>query len=384
MPDTHRSARVGGLDGIRALAVLAVMGVHQQFGWLPGGYYGVDAFFVLSGYLITTILLSEEVRTGTIALRAFWARRARRLLPALFLMVTVVAIVAAAFPTLLAAPSIPGALATLFFSSNWYFALQHVNYFGAFAQQSSLLPTWSLAIEEQFYLVWPLVLLIVLTAGRDPDREKRLRVLYLMAIFGAGISALVMAQMAPSALGNPAAVYYGTETRAQAILVGAALALAIALWGAPRPNRLVSAAGVAGAVATGLIWHFVPETSRLAFRGGFLFASLATAAVILQVLSDRSALVTRFLSSWPLRSIGRISYAVYLWYWPVILVISPDRTHLGAYSLFAVRAAVTIGIAAISYFLLERPILRGAISGKRALIAIPGLLGFLWVPGQTG
>jgi len=134
-----------------------VMGVHQQFGWLPGGYYGVDAFFVLSGYLITTILLSEEVRTGTIALRAFWARRARRLLPALFLMVSVVAIVAAAFPTLLAAPSIPGALATLFFSSNWYFALQHVNYFGAFAQQSSLLPTWSLAIEEQFYLVWPLV-----------------------------------------------------------------------------------------------------------------------------------------------------------------------------------------------------------------------------------
>lgn len=371
MPDSHRSARVGGLDGIRALAVLAVMGVHQQFGWLPGGYYGVDAFFVLSGYLITTILLSEEVRTGSIALRGFWARRAKRLLPALILMVTVVGVVAAAFPSVLTAPSVPGALAALFFSSNWYYALQHVNYFSAFAQQSPLLPTWSLAIEEQFYLVWPLVLVAVLTVGRNPDRERRLRLLYLIAVFGAGLSALIMAQLAPSALGNPATAYYGTETRAQAILVGAALALGIALWGAPRPNRLVSAAGMSGLVATAIIWHYVPETSSLAFRGGFLFASLATAAIILQVLSNRQAFLTRFLSSWPLRSLGRISYGVYLWYWPVILAISPYRTHLGAYGLFGARIAVTIGIATISYFLVERPILNGAVTGRRALVAIP-------------
>ena len=374
--------RIAGLDGIRALAVLAVMGVHQQFGWLPGGFYGVDAFFVLSGFLITTLLVSELVGTGSIRLGAFWARRARRLLPALLLMVIVVGLFAAAWPSLLAAPTVPGTASTLFFSANWYFLGQHVNYFAVFAQPSPLLPTWSLAIEEQFYLAWPLVLLAVLTWGRrgDPTRPRRaeayrgrLRSLLALSFAGTATSTVLMAWLSPTSA-SPSRAYYGTDTRAQAILVGAALSIALTLWELPRRRAArtsVTVLAVAGLAGTAALWHWVPETSSLAFHGGFLLAALAAGAVILQVATAPRAVISRILSVWPLAKLGRISYGVYLWYWPVLLVLSEARTHLEVYVLFAVRAAVTVGIATVSFLLLERPVLAGAVTRRRAVVLIP-------------
>ncbi|HVX20525.1 MAG TPA: acyltransferase family protein [Acidimicrobiales bacterium] len=403
---------VTGLDGIRAFAVLAVMGVHQEFGWLPGGFYGVDAFFVLSGFLITALLVRELAGTGTVRLGAFWARRARRLLPALVLLVVVVGVAAAVDPSLLGVPSLPGLAATLFYSANWYFVGQHVNYFAVFSAPSPLLHTWSLAIEEQFYLVWPLVVLAVLAAGRgwrrgrrrDPRRggredhrapladplspgdplapagglRRRVRWLLAVTVAGAGLSALWMAHLAPGggAPGgaDPARAYYGTDCRAQAILVGAALALLLALRGRPagrRTRRVVGGVAVAGAAGTVALWRLVPETSWLAFHGGFLLAALAAAAVVAQVAVAPAGLVSRVLSLRPLAALGRISYGVYLWYWPVTLAVSEDRTHLEAYALFAVRLAVTVGIATLSYLVVEQPIRQRRVSWKVPAVAAP-------------
>ncbi len=157
---------IPGLDGIRALSVLAIIAFHTGLNSVPGGYYGVDAFFVLSGFLITSLLVKEWGGTGTIRLRRFWAGRARRLLPALFLLIIVMGIVMAVVPTLLQAPHMLGyAFASVFYFSNWYSVHNGITYFSG-SGQSPLLHTWSLAIEEQFYLVWPLVVLAVLKLGR--------------------------------------------------------------------------------------------------------------------------------------------------------------------------------------------------------------------------
>ena len=158
---------IRGLDGIRALSVLAIIAFHTGLNSVPGGYYGVDAFFVLSGFLITSLLVKEWQGSGTVRLRRFWAGRARRLLPAVLLLVAVMGIVMAVVPSLLATPNIVGdALSTMFYFSNWFSIHNGVTYFSATAQPSPLLHTWSLAIEEQFYLVWPLVVLAVLKLGR--------------------------------------------------------------------------------------------------------------------------------------------------------------------------------------------------------------------------
>ncbi len=393
-----------GLDGIRALAVLAVIAYHNGFAWLPGGYYGVDAFFVLSGYLITSLLLTEWRGAATVRLGAFWARRARRLLPAVLVLVLVIGVVAVVWPASFSATDLLSqSLATVGYSANWYYALAHVTYFNASAAPSPLLHTWSLAIEEQFYLVWPLVVLTVLggwrrhgrrpaghsttdspavdatrrgsTPGPDLDawQRGRLRILLYISVFGAGVSAVLMAALSADANGVNRA-YYGTDTRAQGLLVGAALATAFTLWGRGRAKSghvAWAAAGLVAAGAVGLMWVRVPYGSWLAFHGGFLLVSLACAAVVASVIKAPEGPVPQALAVWPLRSLGRISYGVYLWYWPVLLVVSQSRTGLGLWPLFGWRVAITVTLAAISYFLVEQPIRRGALPWRRALVAAP-------------
>ena len=244
----------GGLNGIRALSVLAIIAFHSGLSWIPGGYYGVDAFFVLSGFLITALLLEEWGASGRIGLRRFWGRRARRLLPALFLLVAVVGVVMATLPAVLSTPNpFESAFWTVFYGSNWYLVHAGVPYFSLSSQPSPWTHTWSLAIEEQFYLLWPIVLLTVLGLGtrrggarpsmlnrigyfrRTPaplDRERakrrRLHFLFVLACVGVLASAALMAHFAPR--GYDARAYYGTDTRAQALLVGAAIAVGITLW----------------------------------------------------------------------------------------------------------------------------------------------------------
>ncbi len=428
MTESGRGPRfhhVDGLDGVRAFAVLAVIAFHSGFSWIPGGYYGVDAFFVLSGFLITSLLVTEWRGSGTVALGRFWARRARRLLPALFVLLFAIGVVAAVWPSVLNTTHLlSSAVATTFYVANWYFVAGHANYFTAVSQPSPLLHTWSLAIEEQFYVVWPLVVLAVLrgrrrarpaaVAGTDgddegdlsggsgavpvagrpgsvvvvaapavgqgpsgvsgaPERARRLEVLLAISVVGAVASAVVMAVITPVG-GDPTRAYYGTDTRAQGLLVGAALAAAFARWGSVRGARgrgAMAGLAVVGVAGTALLWWRVPETSSLAFHGGFLLASLAAAAVVAGAVQAPASPVPRVLGWGPVRALGRISYGVYLWYWPVLLVMTGARVHLDGWPLFGARVAVTVAIAATSYHLIERPVRRGAFPGRWALVAAP-------------
>jgi peptidoglycan/LPS O-acetylase OafA/YrhL len=371
-----------GLDGLRAVAVLSVMVFHDGFSWLPGGFYGVDAFFVLSGYLITSLLVTESFATGTIRLGRFWARRARRLLPALLFLVTALALVHLVSPSLLPwSDAVPDAAATLGYFANWHFN----------GSNSPLLHTWSLAIEEQFYLVWPLVVIAVLGIRRRkgraniPDEETglpatnhRRRLICLGVISGAGalLSAAWMWHLTPSGAVTPYA-YYGTDSRAQSILVGAGLAIALQLCKSrsERVQRLGALSGVAGLAAGVLIWHSVSQESLIAFHGGFLLASLASAAVVAGVVLAPGGPVSRVLSFRPVRYVGKISYGAYLWYWPVTLVVTADRTRLGTLELFSVRTALTLGFAALSSRFIELPVRRGTLPARRALIGAPAAAG---------
>jgi peptidoglycan/LPS O-acetylase OafA/YrhL len=397
---------IRGLDGIRALSVLAIIAFHTGLNSVPGGFYGVDSFFVLSGFLITSLLVKEWVGSGTIRLRRFWARRARRLLPALFLLVAVLGIVMALVPRVLQTPHILGdAFSTIFYASNWYSIHNGVTYFSQSSQPSPLLHTWSLAIEEQFYLVWPLIVLAVLKLGsgwarrrvrpravdvldggqlllmpapsvrRDSawTRRRRLHLLFGVACIGSLTSAMVMVLLAPD--GYTTRAYYGTDARAQALLVGAAISIGLTLWreGSHRTwfVRLAAVLGLMGVGGTAALWATTSENSTFAFSGGFLLASLAAGGVVLCCAVAPKALVVRFLELPPLPQWGRISYGVYLWYWPVLLVMSGQRLHWGVYPLFFARVGVTVCIAAISYDFVEMPIRRGALRQWRSWVAAP-------------
>ena len=243
-----------GLDGIRGVAVMAVIATHTV-ATIPGGFLSVDVFFALSGYLVTALLITEWHQSDRISLGNFWSRRARRLLPALFLMLTVVGAGAALWPQIFGSPSLRGdTLATVFYVANWHFIADHTNYFLAAGRASPLLHTWSLAIEEQFYLVWPIVVLAVLTLRRarahgpasSPDavdHRRRSHVLFVVATGGAVASAVWMAVLTHGG-GDTTRSFYASDTRAQAILVGAALAVGSTLWGPARSRRAALRCGV--------------------------------------------------------------------------------------------------------------------------------------------
>lgn len=364
-PRLGRGGYVGGLDGIRALAALAVLVYHLGLGYLPGGLLGVDVFFVLSGFLITALLLGEHDRTGRIGLRGFWVRRLRRLLPALLLVLLLVAAYAAWAAT-------PGqrsgiradALATLGYVANWHFALSHQSYFHGFDAPSPLLHTWSLGVEEQFYLLWPLIVVLVLRLR--PHRREGARTLAWVAATGALASAVTAAWLAEAGA-DASRIYYGTDTRCQALLVGAAAAAALAARraGAGRsavpPARGWTVIGLLGAVGVGMCWALLSGQSPLLDRGGFLLVALAAVALVAAVVEQPKGLLARTLSISPLRGLGRMSYGVYLWHWPIILLLDRSRTGLSGGWLAAARVAATLVVAAASYRLVERPVRQGAL-----------------------
>lgn len=356
------------LDGLRAVAVLAVMLYHGQVTWARGGFLGVDLFFVLSGYLITTLLLSERARRGTINLGRFWARRARRLLPALFLVLLAVSL----YSGLIARPSQRNglrldALSTLGYVANWRLALGHESYFAQYSDPSPLRHMWSLGIEEQYYLLFPGMLLLWLawTAGRRT-------LLQVVLLAGAVASALAMVLIYDPQL-DPSRAYYGTDTRAQALLVGAALAVWAMGHPAGQGNRVYLRAGVAklrlpgwGTLAVAGMAAFVAlvalarDLSPWLYRGGFLLTAVACAGLIIgSVRAPAGGWISRGLSWSPLRATGVISYGLYLWHWPLYVVLNPDRTGLGGYPLLALRMSATFLVAALSYHLVERPIRYG-------------------------
>ncbi|CAA9239923.1 MAG: hypothetical protein AVDCRST_MAG20-1679 [uncultured Acidimicrobiales bacterium] len=357
-PVRPRLPYVPALDGLRAVAVGAVLLYHAGFSPAGGGFLGVDLFLVLSGYLITTLLLLEHDVTGRIDLPAFWARRARRLLPALF---AAVAAVAALAPFVLSRAQFDrvreDGLAALLYVSNWQFIVSDQSYFEQFGEPSPLRHTWSLAIEEQWYLLWPLALSVLVVLWR---RRPALAVVVVLA--GAAGSALLMA-----ALSGPgqdlSRAYYGTDTRAQSLLVGAALGLV--LRRRPLGGPVVQAAGVAGAVVCLALLATVDDFDLWMYSGGFLLLALSTGAVIAAAVTP-GGLVGRALALRPLPAIGRISYGLYLWHWPVYIVLTSGRVGLSGTALLLLRLAVTAVVSLASYRFLEMPVRRGAFSGPRA------------------
>jgi peptidoglycan/LPS O-acetylase OafA/YrhL len=380
----RRLSYLPALDGVRAFAVIAVMMYHGGLSFTTGGFLGVDTFFVLSGFLITSLLVGEWRQTLTIKLSAFWARRARRLLPALFLMMLFVALLVGVIVPSGTYPSLRlDALSTLFYVSNWHFILIGNNYFNETAPQSPLIHTWSLAVEEQFYLIWPLVVLTIL------HFTKNLRLLLTVCCTAAVASAIWMYVLFQPR-GSNSRLYYGTDTRSQCLFIGAALAVALIMAGQKgqaagklrtgefwRPSSgpvrsLCAFLGVVGAAMAILMWATTSTTSSFPYQGGFFLMGLATAGVILAIIGAPRTMIPRFLSLPPIRYIGRISYGLYIWHWPLFICFDASRTGLNGYPLFVVRVAITFAVSAFSYHMIERPIRQGTfLKHAQALFAVP-------------
>ncbi|HEU0191827.1 MAG TPA: acyltransferase family protein [Mycobacterium sp.] len=371
----HRRPGIHALDGLRAIAVALVLADHGGIPGVSGGFIGVDLFFVLSGFLITSLLVDELDRTGRIDLGGFWIRRGRRLLPALVLMVLAVAAAHELFPPDAVAGLRDDAIAAFFWAANWRFVAQQTDYFTQGGTPSPLQHAWSLGVEEQYYFIWPLLLIGValLLAGVAGRRGRRADVggvrlaLFLATTLGAAASSSAALALASDA--NRDRVYFGTDTRAQALLVGAAAAaLLVEDWSALMSGwsvirtrwgraaaRLLPLAGLAALAVTA---HRATGAAD-EFRGGLLtVVAVASIAVIAPVALDQTGIVARALSWRPLVWLGTISYGVYLWHWPVFLVLNGERTGWSGLALFAVRCAATLAIATVSWWVLEQPVRR--------------------------
>jgi peptidoglycan/LPS O-acetylase OafA/YrhL len=362
MADTMTPFRLRGLDGLRAIAVTTVIVFHLVPGLLPGGYLGVDIFFVISGFLITTLLLRERAATGRIAFRAFWVRRARRLLPALALVV----LASSTAALIIGGDVLVGIgrqmLGAATFSYNWLAITSNASYFDSTTPEL-FRNLWSLAVEEQFYLVWPLVIAALVLLRR---RGWRLALITLLALG----SAAAMVSLAVAAA-EPTRLYYGTDTHSFGLAIGAALAVITLDW-SPRPlewpRRARALLPAAGAVAlTGLLVlsYYLAEDSPWVFRGGLVLVAALTALAIAGAVVPGSVL-GRALDLLPLRVIGERSYGLYLWHWPAFILVTAAAPALDPWAIGGIALAITVVAATLSYRFVEQPIRR---RGFRAVLA---------------
>ena len=313
--------------------------------------------------------------------RSLLGSTGRRLLPALLVVLLGVSLFAAFVVSAGTYPTLRGdAISALFYYANWHFIAVGSNYFNQTALTSPLTHTWSLAVEEQFYLVWPLIVLGLFKLWRST------RALLIVCVVGALASSIEMAMLYSP--GDVNRVYYGTDTRAQSLLVGAALAVSLSMWadhrhrtgtlpaGSDRERRRLGGdpawamqtargrvaalvIGVAGVAASAVLWTVVSYNEAFAYRGGFLLAALATTAVLFSVVCSQRSVLARCLSFAPLRYVGRISYGMYLWHFPLFIYVDHARTGLTGYPLFAARLAATLLVATASFYVVERPIRQG-------------------------
>jgi peptidoglycan/LPS O-acetylase OafA/YrhL len=370
-----RGEGIPALNGIRGVAVALVLIGHSGIPGVAGGFIGVDVFFVLSGFLITSLLLDEIVRTGQLDLGAFWIRRARRLLPALLLMVLAVIAARLLFPPDAVSGLRNDAVAAFLWVANWAFVSHDTDYFSQGAPPSPLQHTWSLGVEEQYYLIWPVLIaavavLLAMIARRRQQTPTITAVRWavlLLALAGTAASATEAILMSSDDSLNR--VYFGTDTRAQALLIGAAAAaLLVRDWPAmmagwplirSRWGRwLAGGVPVAGVAVLAAITH-VASGSATEFRHGLLIVvAVAAVAVIAGVALEQNGPVAWVLSTPPLVALGVVSYGVYLWHWPIFLILTGERTGWTGYALFGARCAITLVAAVGSWWLIERPIRR--------------------------
>jgi peptidoglycan/LPS O-acetylase OafA/YrhL len=354
-----------GLDGLRAIAVLAVIAFHLGFDWAPGGMLGVGVFFTLSGYLISDILLSQLNARGGIKLVPFWLARARRLLPALFLMLLIVTAWVTIFGPAQPSQFRVGVVSAIFYLNNWEQIFADVSYFARFEAEGPLDHLWSLSVEEQFYIVWPFLLLLGTKIVRERPLPSGVRPrLALLTIAGAVVSSILMFVLYEPSL-DPSRIYFGTDTRAGGLLFGAALAM---VWPsrklsrriAPQARNILDAMGVTGlAIIALMIWR-TGELSAFNYRGGFVLLSLATVMVLMPLTHPACRLGT-WLGVRPLRWVGVRSYGIYLWQTPIIVLTSPQGLHTDSLTRSLLQVVAIFAAAALSWRFVEEPIRHGAI-----------------------
>ncbi|ELX9434698.1 acetyltransferase [Staphylococcus pseudintermedius] len=341
-----------GLDGVRAVAVIAIIIYHLNPQWLSGGFLGVDTFFVISGYLITSLLLTEYHNTGKIKLMSFWLRRVKRLIPAvLFLVMDVIVLSLIFMPTEIQKVR-ADSIAAIFYVSNWWYIMQNVDYFEQFAVQP-LKHLWSLAIEEQFYLVFPIVLLSLLSFIR---RLKSIRIIFLILLVISMIAMMVL--YVPNE--NVARVYFGTDTRIQTLLMGVLLAL---VWPPfqlkAKVNRqmrtMIDTTGVVGLAILFICFKFVSETNSILYYGGFFLISTVTLLVIASSVHP-SGYFAKFLGNKVFTFIGSRSYSLYLWHYPIIVLIHHQFVQGQIPPLvYVVEILLMVLMAEFSYKFIEQP-----------------------------
>ncbi|ENQ3110686.1 acyltransferase family protein [Bacillus sp. GKis3/1] len=358
-PFKKNSRYMVGLDSLRGLAILGVILYHINFNWMPGGFLGVTVFFVLSGYLITDILAMEWKRNKRIDLKKFWLSRARRLLPGMLVMLVITLAWITIFHSSLLEKMRGDSLAALFYISNWWYIYHKLSYFDNFNQISPLNHFWSLAVEEQFYVVWPFIISLGLYYIKKQSR------MILLICLGAFASALVMAILYEPGV-DPSRIYYGTDTRAFSLLIGAVLAL---VWPSNRlANKIIPKArfilDVVGGIAFIIILVMFWKTNQydpFLYKGGMVLLSIATALLVAN-LAHPASRIAQFLRFRPLRWVGVRSYGIYLWHYPILTLTTP-KVNAGDFSIIRaiLQFLLIILIAQISWKFIEKPIRQGAL-----------------------
>ncbi|MFK4415970.1 peptidoglycan/LPS O-acetylase OafA/YrhL/lysophospholipase L1-like esterase [Bacillus sp. RC251] len=358
-PFKKNSRYMVGLDSLRGLAILGVILYHINFNWMPGGFLGVTVFFVLSGYLITDILAMEWKRNKRIDLKKFWLSRARRLLPGMLVMLVITLAWITIFHSSLLEKMRGDSLAALFYVSNWWYIYHKLSYFDNFNQISPLNHFWSLAVEEQFYVVWPFIISLGLYYIKKQSR------MILLICLGAFASALAMAILYEPGV-DPSRIYYGTDTRAFSLLIGAVLAL---VWPSNRlANKIIPKArfilDIVGGIALIIILVMFWKTNQydpFLYKGGMVLLSIATALLVAN-LAHPASRIAQFLRFRPLRWVGVISYGIYLWHYPILTLTTP-KVNTGDFSIIRaiLQFLLIILIAQISWKFIEKPIRQGAL-----------------------
>jgi len=347
-----------GLDGLRAVAVLAVLLYHADVSWMPGGFLGVDVFFAISGYLITSLLLVDVEATGGVSLRRFWARRARRLLPALGALLVGVTVAALVGATDAAARLRGDVVAALTYSSNWWQIIRGETYFETFARPPMLRHLWSLAVEEQLYILLPLAVAVAARRGWLAHRHR-----LAIGVFAAAVASLVLLNALWDEV-DPSRAWFGSDTRGGALLVGVGCALLFpmahrARWSGTARD-CIDAVAVAALVVLVLLFVHVGELDHGLPRWGFGLAALASGVLVVAITSP-SCTVARYLSVRPLVWLGTRSYAAYLWHWPVYVLTRPDvDVPLDGFWLLVLRLLITFALSELSWRFVEQPIRTGA------------------------
>lgn len=355
----QNSEYITGLDGLRAFAVIAVVAYHLSFSWARGGFLGVDIFFVISGYLITSKIINSQEKDRSFNFKEFWRGRARRLMPAAYAMIITIFVWAAVFNRKLLTKLMGDITASFFHVTNWWFIFHKQSYFDSFASPSPLKNLWSLAIEQQFYFLWPIVIVGGFKLIKDKSKLAN------MIFIGALCSAAFMGVLYKPGH-DPSRIYFGTDTRAFELLIGSWLAMVYPLKRNYRNNFYSKGASLNKKLVLNITSTlclaifsfsiiFVNEFNAFLYRGGMFLISL-NAALLIACVSHPGSYLSRLFSWKPLLWLGRRSYGIYLWHYPVIVLSTPAyEAGNPSYLRVVIQVAATLVIANFSYNYIEKP-----------------------------